>query len=134
MRQLLSISMVFLLASGCAILRSSSVQGSFADKGGQQTSGTFRIERHGKDLQLILSDDFQTGKGPDLHIVLSPTPADLVDSDTAMATGALIIEPLKSPSGSQTYHLPADVDLKTFGSVLVHCVKYTHLYGAAPLN
>ena len=42
-------------------------QGQFVDKGGQQTSGSFRLERAGGDLRLILEDDFRTDEGPDLH-------------------------------------------------------------------
>ena len=49
--------------------------GRFTDKEGQHTSGTYRIERVEEDLRLVLSDDFKTDKGPDLHVVLSPTTA-----------------------------------------------------------
>lgn len=108
--------------------------GTFTDKGGQHTSGTYRIEKAGDQLTLILSEDFRTDEGPDLHVVLTPTATDVAENETAMANGnALVIAPLESLSGEQQYELPADVDLSLYKSVVIHCIEFTHLYGAAPL-
>ncbi len=107
--------------------------GSFADKGGQETSGSYRIEDTGAGLRLALSETFQTDWGPDLHVALSPTSAAEVDDDNAMAPGAHVVGALQSRSGAQDYALEADIDLASFRSVVVHCIQFTHLYGAAPL-
>lgn len=107
--------------------------GSFADKGGQETSGAYRIEDTGEGLRLVLSETFRTDWGPDLHVVLTPTGAPEADDDNVMAPGAHVVDELQSRSGAQTYELEADLDLSAFQSVVIHCIRFTHLYGAAPL-
>jgi len=107
--------------------------GSFVDKGGQHTSGTYRIERADGDLRLVLSDDFATDEGPDLHVVLSPTAVEDAENETAMAEGATVVALLGALSGGQTFDLPDELDVAQFRSVVIHCVQFTHLYGAAPL-
>lgn len=108
--------------------------GLFADKGGQHTGGSFRIERDSGRLFVVLSDDFQTDEGPDLHLLLSPTPSDSAGNDNANVPGAHVLAPLRALSGGQRYPLPPDLSLDSFRSVMIHCVQYSHLYGAAPLR
>ena len=50
-----------------------------------------------------------------------------------MVTGAHVVGELQSRSGAQTYALEADLDISHFQSVIIHCIRFTHLYGAAPL-
>lgn len=107
--------------------------GSFTDKGGQETRGAYRIEDTGEGLRLVLSEAFRTDRGPDLHVVLTPTGAPEADNDNVMVTGAHVVDELQSRSGAQIYELEADLDLSPFRSVIVHCIRFTHLYGAAPL-
>lgn len=124
-------------ASDTAKLAGTSVvaRGRFTDKGGQQTSGGYRVESTGGDLQLILEDDFRTDDGPDLHVVLSMVGVEEVESENAAAdVSTLIVSPLTKLEGEQHYDLPDDLDLSGFNSVLIHCVEFTHLYGAAPLT
>ena len=107
--------------------------GTFVDKGGQMTSGAYRIERASGDLRLVLDEAFRTDDGPDLHVVLSPHA--VADAGNANATvGGLIVARLMAEEGAQTYRLPDDVDVTDYRSVLVHCVQYRHLFGAAPLT
>ncbi len=107
--------------------------GSFTDKGGQETSGAYRIEDTGAGLRLVLSEAFRTDWGPDLHVVLTPTGTSEADNDNVMVTAAHVVDELQSRSGAQTYELEADLDLSPFRSVIIHCIRFTHLYGAAPL-
>ena len=107
--------------------------GSFTDKGGQETSGAYRIEDTEEGLRLVLSETFRTDWGPDLHVVLTPTGTVEADNDNVMVTGAHVVDELQSRSGAQTYELEADLDLSAFQSVIIHCIRFTHLYGAAPL-
>ena len=109
-------------------------EGSFVDKGGQQTLGSYRIERVGEDLRLVLSEDFRTDDGPDLHVVLSPTEVAAAENETAMAEGAEVVSPLQALTGAQTYDLQDDLDLGVLRSVAIHCIEFTHLYGAAALE
>ena len=107
--------------------------GSFTDKGGQETSGAYQIEDTGAGLRLVLSETFRTDWGPDLHVVLTPTGTAEADNDNVMVTGAHVVGELQSRSGAQTYALEADLDISHFQSVIIHCIRFTHLYGAAPL-
>ena len=107
--------------------------GSFTDKGGQETSGAYQIEDTGAGLRLVLSETFRTDWGPDLHVVLTPTGTAEADNDNVMVTGAHVVGELQSRSGAQTYTLEADLDISYFQSVIIHCIRFTHLYGAAPL-
>lgn len=107
--------------------------GSFTDKGGQETSGAYRIENTDEGLRLVLSEAFRTDWGPDLHVALTPIGTAEADNDNVMVTGAHVVDELQSRSGAQTYALDADLDLSPFQSVIIHCIRFTHLYGAAPL-
>jgi len=40
---------------------------------------------------------------------------------------------LKSNKGDQFYSLPPDLDLTAYKSIIIHCKKYTKLWGAASL-
>ncbi|MEM1296603.1 MAG: DM13 domain-containing protein [Verrucomicrobiota bacterium] len=91
------------------------------------TSGTWSIE--GRTLTLT---DFSTKSAPDLKIILSPHSVDDLQSRNAM-TGAVIISPLKSNKGTQTYEIPENVDLADFESIGIHCQKYTKLFAKSSL-
>ena len=108
--------------------------GTFVDKGGQHTAGAFVVERMGEDLRLILGDDFRTDEGPDLHLVLSPTTVADAVNDNAMAEGAEVVGKLAQQTGRQVYDLRDDLMLDRYNSVLIHCIEFSHLYGAAPLR
>lgn len=106
-------------------------------KGKHGISGSYRIERRGegdeREVTLILGDDFATKEGPDLKLVLSPLTVDEVKSKTALKD-ALVLGLLPSEKGASRFAVPAGTDLARFRSVLIHCEKYTILWGAAPLH
>lgn len=96
-------------------------------KKSQSIEGTWKIE----DGTLTLTG-LSTRKAPDLKIFLSPQTVDSLSNRNA-EIGAVQIAPLKSPKGDQSYSLPPDLDLTAFKSILIHCKKYTKLWGAAAL-
>lgn len=96
-------------------------------KKSQEIEGTWKIEND----TLTLSQ-FSTPKAPDLKIFLSPRSMSSLSNRNA-EDGAVLIAPLKSPKGDQSYPLPPDLDLTQFKSILIHCKKYTKLWGAADL-
>lgn len=108
--------------------------GSFVDKGGQKTSGSFLIERNGSDLRLVLSDEFRTDEGPDLHVVLTPTVVAEAGNENTMAEEAHVVGRLAEQAGEQVYDLPDDLRLERYSAVAIHCIEFSHLYGAAPLR
>lgn len=120
--------------SATAVEGSVIARGEFVDKGGQHTSGSYTIERIGGDLQLILGDDFRTDEGPDLHVVLTPTMVTDANNDNAMVEGAEIVGALALQGGKQVYDLRDDLRVDQFHSVVIHCIEYSHLYGAASVQ
>ncbi len=90
------------------------------------------VERDGQRT-LTLSRDFSTRAGPDLKLVLSPLTIDKVRAKTALQ-GSRVIAPLKSETGAQTYTIPSDVELERYKSILIHCEKYTKLWGGVALR
>lgn len=96
-------------------------------------SGSWSIVEEGGTRFLVLSDDFKTKKAPDLKLYLSGR--DLSAADGGNATnGAILIAELDSPSGGQRYAIPAGVDLSEHGTLLLHCVKYSKLWGGATIR
>lgn len=94
-------------------------------------SGTWSItEKNGK--KVLSLKGFKTATAPDLKIFLSPETSTKVSSRTA-TKGAVLVAKLKSSKGDQTYTLPAGVDLSKYKSVIIHCEKYSKLWGAGKL-
>lgn len=106
--------------------------GDFVDKGGQTTRGAFRIEQTTDGRRLVLTEAFRTDGAPDLHVVLSPLTVAEAGNTNATA-GSAIVAPLKARAGVQLYPLADTLDLERYRSVLIHCVQFRHLFGAAPL-
>lgn len=89
--------------------------------------GTWTID--GDTLSL---EGFSTKRAPDLKIFLSPKP--LAELNNKNATdGALLVAKLKSAKGDQSYTLPDGADLSKFKTVIVHCERYSKLWGGSAL-
>ncbi|GMQ82537.1 MAG: hypothetical protein BMS9Abin05_1991 [Rhodothermia bacterium] len=99
-----------------------------------KTRGAFTIVQRGEKLILILDDEFSTKKAPDLKIYLSHMPVEMVDSKNALKNGAVYLADLESKKGRQEYELPDDLDLSTIKTILIHCLKYDKLFGAASVT
>lgn len=94
-------------------------------------NGTWSITE--KDGKKVLSlKDFKTATAPDLKIFLSPKSVADVSSQNA-TNGSILISALKTTKGDQIYELPKGVDLSKYKSVVIHCQKYTKLWGAGKL-
>ncbi len=81
---------------------------------------------------LELDDAFKTRNAPDLKLFLSTLPADSVTSRNAVSHGTLIA-PLKSNKGTQRYKLPDGVDLADYESLVLHCERFSKLWGVSAL-
>ena len=96
-------------------------------------AGSWSIEKNADGHVLILDEAFKTKKAPDLKLFLSKQP--LADTDGKNATrDAVLIAPLKSHKGGQRFSIPAGVDLSDYRTLLLHCEKYSKLWGGAPLG
>lgn len=123
---LFSLSSIDLSAQGTALSRGTWV------KKTQKISGAWKIVDLGKHKELKMVG-FKTKKAPDLQVFLSPHTAKVASNKNASA-GALVLGKLKSLKGDQSYRIPSDVDLSKYHSILIHCKKYSKLWGAASLK
>ncbi|NJK63381.1 MAG: DM13 domain-containing protein [Synechococcaceae cyanobacterium SM2_3_1] len=110
------------------IAQASSNSGSFTtvDK---NTAGGFRIVSEGGKRYLELADDFRTGRGPDLFVLLHN---EAVPS-SYNANNYINLGRLEKFSGAQRYEIPADADLSNFASVVIWCRQFDVTFGYAPL-
>ena len=89
------------------------------------------VEEDGRTL-IRFGEGFATDGGPDLKVFLSPTPIDSVDGKSA-TEGSVLLGELESTEGGQDYVLPEGVSLEDFESVLVHCERFSVLWGGGAL-
>jgi hypothetical protein len=102
-------------------------------------SGSFMIKKEGGKQLLVLSSDFKTNDmAPDLKVIFSPSATPLAATKAPgypLKPGSYtILAPLKSSSGAQSYVIPASIDLKSQGSVLIWCKKFNATMAWAPLT
>ena len=95
--------------------------------------GTWKIVKENEVITLILDKDFKTKKGPDLKLFLSKTPLDQISNQNIISSSTLI-SPLNSHKGTQKYEIKKDISLSDFQTLVVHCEKYTKLWGGASLQ
>jgi hypothetical protein len=103
--------------------------------------GSFKSYAHesGGDALVIKTDNkyvlrfenFKTSNGPDVHVYLVKN-AD-PGQDSVNKNGFLDLGTLKGNLGDQNYDLPADFDLKTYGSVSIWCKRFGVDFAGAPL-
>ena len=89
--------------------------------------GGWKIENRQVDLS-----NFSTKGAPDLKIFLSPLSASELNNKNA-TKGSLLVAKLKSTRGNQSYVLPQGADLSKYKTILIHCQKYSKLWGVASL-
>ncbi|MEL7486171.1 MAG: DM13 domain-containing protein [Pseudomonadota bacterium] len=106
-------------------------QGSWTKKS-FKSAGTWSIVEKDGAMYVELSDDFKTRNAPDLKIFLSPTAASAANGKNA-TDGSVLIAPLSSNKGGQSYPIPAGVDLASYSSILIHCEAYSKLWSASDL-
>jgi hypothetical protein len=98
------------------------------------TTGTAKIVALGDGSRVLRFEGLKTSNGPDLIVILSPTPA-IVDSWTAYGKGAIVqLGALKGNIGSQNYPIPPGVDLSRLKSAVIWCRRFTVAFGAASIE
>ena len=107
-----------------------------------EVAGQWKITQHGEQLFVELGDDFETKNGPDLHILLSPKPLNQL-TDANASQDALVVGLLKTSDdsaffkkmkGAQRLVIPDQARLSEYRTLLIHCVRYSHLWAGAELN
>lgn len=119
------------LANSQTDLKLSSVEAEFIKKR-YTIHGSAEIETSDGITRIIFSDDFKTKNGPDLKVYLSKIPlTELSEKD--VDEDALRVSVLKSHKGSQSYTLPANIDISEYKSVVIQCEAYAVLWGGFDL-
>lgn len=94
--------------------------------------GQWDIVQQGDQTVIRFSDNFKTKNGPDLKIFLSKQTIAEVNGRNA-TQDSVLLGTLKSPRGGQEYILPAGIDVNDFQTVLIHCEKYSVLWGGGTI-
>ncbi|WP_008310514.1 DM13 domain-containing protein [Leptolyngbya sp. PCC 6406] len=94
-------------------------------------SGSALLETVEGETYLVFDDAFTTDDGPDLVVILykeATVPLAIAEDDY------ITLAPLASPSGSQRYRIPADIDLADYQSVSIWCRAFNVTFSYAPLH
>lgn len=100
-------------------------RGTFVGQAGHRVEGTAVVVERGDGLLLVLPE-LDAENGPDLQLYLSPESGGSVDGGTYLA-------PLKGNQGTQSYELPAGVDLARLDNVVIWCERFSVPFGTAAL-
>ena len=111
----------------------------FAQKGNTwvkkyySVTGNWSVEVENGNSYLLLHSDFKTSKGPDLKLFLIKKEASTLSKKEEVQKHGFFLGKLKSLKGEQKYLIPANISLSDFKSIVIHCEKYTKVWGAASL-
>lgn len=95
--------------------------------------GGWKITAEGDEKFLITTENFKAKKAPDLKFFLSEKSMKEITADNA-TKGATLIALLSSYKGQMKFKIPKDVDLEKMRTVVLHCAKYTKLWGKSSLK
>jgi hypothetical protein len=93
-------------------------RGTFVGQSGHRVAGTAVVVDRPEGLLLVL---------PELQLYLSPESGGSID-------GGVYLEPLKGNQGTQTYELPAGIDLASLDNVVIWCERFSVPFGTASLS
>ncbi len=133
------ISSIVLTTAGISTVAMAQSYGSGTSASASQVDNTFTKKRYSvkgswnvsqKNGQNVIefNDDFKTKSGPDLKVYLSKAAIEDLDSDKVEGT-SLKLSVLKSNRGTQSYTIPADINLSEYKSVIIHCEAFSVLWG-----
>jgi Electron transfer DM13 len=83
--------------------------------------------------QVQFAADFATQGGPALEVWLVEA-TDATDNNTVLDSSHVSLGPLQNVRGTQTYDIPADVDLSRYRAVTIWCVDAKVNFTTAPLT
>ena len=95
------------------------------------TQGQVEVLGDGTGQRFLRFEDFRTDNGPDLNVYLSAAPP---DAPVGQFTEVYVdLGDLKGNVGSQNYEIPRDLDLDLYSTVVIWCVRFSVVFGAAEL-
>ncbi len=107
-------------------------EGSFIPRGRYSGEGAASVLNDGSEQRFLRFENFSTDNGPDLRVYLSASDA---NADRGTFDDDFIdLGVLKGNIGDQNYEIPVDVDLSTYDTVVVWCVRFSTPFTAADLT
>jgi hypothetical protein len=100
-------------------------RGTFVGQTGHRVNGTAVVVDRPEGRLLVLPE-LDAENGPDLQLYLSPSADGSVD-------GGRYLQPLQGNIGTQSYELPADVDLTLLPNVVIWCERFSVPFATATL-
>jgi len=95
------------------------------------TRGRVEVLGDGTGQRFLRFEDFRTDNGPDLNVYLSAAPT---DAPVGQFTDLYVdLGDLKGNVGSQNYEIHRDLDLGLYSTVVIWCVRFSVIFGAAEL-
>lgn len=101
--------------------------GAFVSQNGYSVRGSVTVVTQPDGTRTLVLQDLESDNGPDLQLYVSPSADGLVDGGTRLA-------PLKGNVGTQTYELPAELDLSSASNVVIWCERFSRAFGTATLT
>ncbi|MEM1424826.1 MAG: DM13 domain-containing protein, partial [Planctomycetota bacterium] len=102
-------------------------------KKSERIRGSYEIAETESGHVLRTSADFSTKNAPDLKLVLSNHTTRNAKSRNALS-GGVVIGKLRSNTGAQQITLPSGISPEEYRTLLIHCERYTKLWGATTLD
>ena len=135
-QSIISPALLLLLTTGTFAQTTTYYQGSFtADSRSITFQGNWKIVQEGEAYFVELADNFKAKKAPDLKLFFSTINAQDISSNNAADTDkSVLIAPLTSYQGTARYPIPPGINPAEYKTLLVHCQKYTKLWGGSPLQ
>lgn len=97
--------------------------------------GSWSIVKEGDSYKVVLGDDFEAKKAPDLKIFLSKADLDDISGKNAVKIGEpVLVAKLTSYEGKATYAIPAGINPADYATIIIHCEEYSKLWGGSSLK
>ena len=97
--------------------------------------GSWQILKQQDQYTIVMGDDFEAKKAPDLKIFLSKLPLNEIDGDNAAdKSWSVLVAPLSEYKGSHRCQVPDHIVVDDYQTIIVHCEKYAKLWGGASLK
>ena len=97
--------------------------------------GSWSIVKEGEAYKVVLGDDFEAKKAPDLKIFLSKAKLGDISGKNAVSKGSpVLVAKLTSYKGKASYAIPAGINPANYTTIIIHCEEYSKLWGGASLK
>ncbi|MEP7232424.1 MAG: DM13 domain-containing protein [Ginsengibacter sp.] len=97
-------------------------------------TGSWSLQKINDQYFFIIENDFKTSQGPDLKIFLVQKEIDKIDNNESVDTEGIFLGDLTSVTGAQRYAIPKNIDITKYHSIVIHCKKYTVVWGGVKLD